>query len=312
MGALDDNVVVVTGGGRGIGRAVARLAAAEGAAVVIVDNGCEVDGTGENPRVAAAVAEEIVAAGGKAEALAVDVSTMAGAQEVADRVLGIHQRIDGLVCAAGIRRDAPFARMAEADWDAVIDGNLKATFTMVRQATAVMRGQGSGHVVLLTSDLGLGSVGAANYAASTEGLIGMNRTVARDVGRTGVTCNAVSPLARTRMFAGGSEELRPTAGIRSADAVAGIARFAPTARWDGEIAPDDPSNVAPLVCFLMTPAADNVNGALFGVRGGDIYLYAEPAVERQIFTYGGRFTLDQLDELMPRTLAFGVDAPIFG
>ena len=312
MGALDDKIVVVTGGGRGIGRATALLAGAEGATVIVVDNGCEVDGTGENPRVAAAVAEEIVSAGGKAEGLAFDVSTMAGAEAVMDHVLGVYQRIDGLVCAAGIRCDSPFTRMTEADWDAVINGNLKATFTIVRQATAAMRGQGAGSVVLLTSDLGLGSVGAANYAASTEGIVGMNRTVARDVGRTGVTCNAISPLARTRMFAGASDELRPAAGIRSADEVAGIARPTPTAAWDGEVAPDDPSSVAPLVCFLMTPAAANVNGALFGVRGADIYLYSEPAVERQILTYGGRFSLDQLDELMPRTLALGLDQPVLG
>ncbi|MSQ29481.1 MAG: SDR family NAD(P)-dependent oxidoreductase [Dehalococcoidia bacterium] len=310
MGALDGAVVVVTGGGRGIGRASALAAAAEGATVIVADNGVELDGSGGNPAVAEGVANEIKAKGGKAVAVSADVATMAGAEAAIKAALDGFGKLDGLVCAAGIRRDTPIWRMTEDDFQSVIDGNAKAAFNVIKLATIAMRQNRHGRIVMFASDAGLGSVGASNYAAASEGQIGLSRTVARDVGRYGVTCNAISPLARTRMSGGHSEELRPPAGIVSAEEMAGIAAPFPFQKWEGAGHPDDPESVAPLVCYLLSEGAGDVNGNLFGVRGGEVYLYSYPQIERQILTYNRRFTMDEMDEQMPRTVANGVVNPL--
>ncbi|MDA0270842.1 MAG: SDR family NAD(P)-dependent oxidoreductase [Chloroflexi bacterium] len=310
MGALDGKVILVTGGGRGIGRATALLAAAEGGTVVIADNGCEPDGTGSNPAIAQAVADEITSKGGKAKAISVDVSTMAGAEEAMRATLDNFGRIDGLVTSAGVRRDTPIWEMTEDDWDSVVNGNTKTAFTVAKLASIAMRQQRYGRMVMLTSDAGLGAVGASNYAAASEGVVGLSRTVARDLGRYGATCNAVSPLARTRLASGYSEELRPPAGVLSSDEMARIATPFPTRQWEGDGHPDDPQSVAPLICYLLTEGSENINGQLMGVRGGEVYLYNSPSIDRQILSFGRRFTMDEMDEQMPRTLAFGVTTPL--
>lgn len=310
MGALDGNVVVVTGGGRGIGREVALLAASEGASVVVADNGCEVDGTGSNPAIAQAVVDQITANGGTATAVTEDVSTMAGGEAAIRAALDGYGRVDGLVCAAGMRRDTPIWEMTEEDFESVVNGNAKAVFSVTKPASIAMRQQRHGRMVFMTSDFGLGSVGASNYAAASEGIIGLSRTVARDLGRYGVTCNAISPLARTRSFGGYSEEIRPPAGVLSAEAMAGIAPPFPTMSWEGDTHPDAPSGIAPLVVYLLSEGAGEVNGQLFGARGGEVYLYSYPEIERQILTFERRFTMDELDEQMPRTLANGVSNPL--
>lgn len=310
MGALDGRAVVVTGGGRGIGRAIALAAAAEGASVVVADNGCEPDGTGSNPAIADAVVEQIRTSGGQAVAVPEDVGTMAGAEAAIKAALDSAGRIDGLINCAGVRRDTPIWQMTEDDWDEVIRGNVKSQFCPIKFATIGMRQQRYGRIVNFTSDAGLGAVGASNYAAAGEGAIGLTRTVARDVGRYGVTCNAISPLARTRLFAGFAEEIRPPAGVLSADEMARIAPPSPTATWEGGGHPDDPETAAALAIFLVTEEAGDINGQLFGVRGGEITLYTSPNIDRQILSFGRRFTMDELDEQMPRTLAFGATNPL--
>jgi NAD(P)-dependent dehydrogenase (short-subunit alcohol dehydrogenase family) len=312
MGALDGNGVVVTGAGRGIGRAVALAAAAEGATVVVADNGCEPDGTGSNPAVAQAVVDEITSAGGSAVAVTEDMSTMDGAETTVKAGLDSAGRLDALITCAGSRRDTPIWEMTEEDWDAVVNGNVKSTFAPVKFATVAMRQQRYGRIVMMAADAGLGAVGQSNYAAAGEGVIGLSRTVARDVGRYGVTCNAISPLARTRLFGGASEELRPPAGVRSADEMARIAPPFPTRRWEGATHPDDPESVAPLAVYLASEEAGNVNGQLFGVRGGEIYLYSYPQIDRQLLSYGRRFTMDELDEQAPRALALDAASPLRG
>lgn len=312
MGALDGDGVIVTGGGRGIGREVALLAASEGATVVVADNGCEPDGTGANPAIALGVVDEITAAGGKAVAVTSDISTMAGAEEAVKAALDSAERLDALITCAGIRRDTPIWEMTEDDWDSVINGNVKSVFAPVKFATVVMRQQRYGRVVMMASDAGLGAVGASNYAAAGEGTIGLSRTVARDVGRYGVTCNAISPLARTRLAGGASEELRPPAGVLSADEMARIAPPFPTRKWDGDSHPDDPRSVAPLAVYLASAGSGEVNGQLFGMRAGEVYLYTYPGIDRQLLSYGRRFTMDELDEQAPRALAFGATNPLRG
>ncbi len=310
MGALDGAVVVVTGAGRGIGRAAALAAAAEGATVIAADSGVELDGSGGNPGIAEAVAKEITARGGKAVAVSADVATMAGAETTIRAALDGFGKLDGLVCAAGIRRDTPIWRMTEEDFESVVIGNAKAAFNVIKLASIAMRQNRYGRIVMFASDAGLGSVGASNYAAASEGQIGLARTVARDLGRYGITCNTISPLARTRMSGGSSEELRPPAGVVSAEEMAGIAAPIPLQKWEGSGHPDDPESAAALVSYLLSEQSADVNGHLFGVRGGEVYLYSYPSIERQILTYNRRFTMDELDEQMPRTLANGVVSPL--
>ena len=310
MGALDGMAVVVTGGGRGIGKAVALLAAQEGASVVIADSGCEPDGTGSSPAIADAVVDEIKAAGGTAAAAHGDVGTMEGGEEAIKAALDGFGRIDALVTCAGTVRDTPIWEMTEDDWDSVIQGNVKSIFVPAKFAAIAFRQQRSGSIVTFVNDAGLGAVGASNYAAAGEGAIGLTRTLARDLGRYGVTANAISPLARTRLFGGFSEDLRPPAGVISANDVARIGRPDPTAPWEDSGHPDDADSVAPLAVFLLTDEAQDLNGQVLGVRGGDIYLYSNPTIDRQIISYGRRFTLDELDEQMPRTIALGVPHPV--
>jgi len=301
---------VVTGGGRGIGKAIALLAAAEGASVVVADTGAEADGTGANPAIADAVVEQIKASGGNAVATHSDVSLLEGGEEPIKAALESFGKIDGLVNAAGIRRDTPIWEMTEEDWDVVIRGNVKAQFVPSKFASIAMRQNRYGRIVSLINDAGLGAVGASNFAAAGEGALGFNRTLARDLGRYGVTANAISPLARTRMFGGYSEDLRPPAGVLSANDVARIGRPTPMFQWEDTGHPDDPESVAPLAVYLLSEGAGDINGQCFGVRGGDIYLYSNPTIDRQILSYGRRFTMDEMDEQMPRTLALGVPSPV--
>ncbi|MEX2229906.1 MAG: SDR family NAD(P)-dependent oxidoreductase [Dehalococcoidia bacterium] len=300
----------MTGAGRGIGRAIAMKAASEGGSVVVVDSGCEADGTGVNPGIADAVVQAITGAGGKAVAVHDDVTTMAGGEAAIKAALDNYGQVDALITCAGIRRDAPIWEMTEEDWDAVITAGTKSGFSPIKFATIAMRQQRYGRIVMMVSDAGLGAVGASNYAAASEGALGLARTVARDVGRYGVTCNAISPLARTRMSGGMSEELRPPAGVLSADATARIAPPPPTLNWEGSDHPDDPKSVAPLAIYLASEGSGEINGQLFGVRGGDVLLYSQPTIDRQILSFGRRFTLDELDEQMPRTLALDATRPV--
>lgn len=310
MGAMDGRVLVVTGGGRGIGRAVALLAAAEGASVVVNDTGCEPDGTGSNPAIADAAVAAIVAAGGKAIADYGDVSTLEGGEGVIKAALEGFGRIDALANCAGIRRDTPIWEMTEEDWDTVIRGNVKSQFIPSKFAGIAMRQQRYGRVVSMVNDAGLGAVGASNYAAAGEGAIGFTRTLARDLGRYGITANAISPLARTRLAGGLSEDLRPPAGVIDALTVARIGRPNPLTPWEDTGHADDPESVAPLAVYLLSEACDNINAQVFGVRGGDIYLYSNPAIDRQIVSYGRRFTMEEMDDLMPRTLGLNIPRPV--
>src|SRR5690606_33429705 len=239
-----------------------------------------------------------------------DVATMAGGEAAIRAALDGYGRVDALITSAGVRRDTPFWEMTENDWDSVVNGNAKATFNVTKVASIAMRQQRYGRIVMMTSDAGLGAVGMSNYAAASEGIIGLSRTVARDLGRYGVTCNAISPLARTRLFGGASEELRPPAGVLSAEEMARSPPPLPTRLWDGEKHPDDPESVAPLACYLASEGSEDVNGQLFGVRGGEVYLDAYPAIDRQILSFGRRFTMDEMDEQMPRPLANGVASPL--
>ncbi|MHC5903944.1 SDR family oxidoreductase [Streptomyces sp. S6] len=270
---LTGKVVAVTGAGRGIGRAVALAAAAEGARVVVNDYGVAVDGASPTSEIAESVVKEIVAAGGEAVAVADDISTMAGGQRVVDVAVETYGRLDGVVCVAGILRERMLFNMTEEEWDPVVATHLKGTFTVFRAASAVMRGQGSGALIGFTSGNHQGSVSQANYSAAKGGIISLVRSAALGLHKYGVTANAVAPVARTRMSAGVPMELAEMG---------------------------EPEDVAAMVIFLLSDRARDlwITGQVYTVAGAKIAVWAQPREVRAAFSEAG-WTPERIAEVLP-------------
>lgn len=302
---LEGKVAVVTGAGRGVGRGVAKLLAEEGASVVVNDLGCDVDGTGTSHEPADGVVAEIKASGGNAVANYDNIAEMDGGENVVRTAVDTFGRLDILVNSAAVIRDRMIYQMTPAEWDLVVRNNTKGVFATCKFAGIVFRQQRSGRIVNMTSDAGLGDIGRSNYAAASEGIIGLTRTAGRDLGRYGVTCNAISPMVETRLFPGTVDEYRIAEGIHPTPAErAGIGAPPPISEWEGPGIPDDPDNVAPLAVYLCTYAAPNVNCNVFGVRGGSIYLYSNPSIEKALHKWG-TFTMDEMDVLVPKMFGKG-------
>ncbi|MBA2807029.1 SDR family oxidoreductase [Streptomyces sp. KM273126] len=276
---LAGKVVAVTGAGRGIGRAVALAAAAEGARVVVNDYGVSIEGSEPTSSVAEAVVKEIVAAGGEAVAVADDVSAMAGGQRVVDTAVEVYGRIDGVVCVAGILRERMLFNMSEEEWDPVVATHLKGTFTVFRAASALMRKQRSGTLIGFTSGNHQGSVSQANYSAAKGGIISLVRSAALGLHKYGVTANAVAPVARTRMSANVPMELT-------------------------EIG--EPEDVAALVVYLLSDRAreERITGQVYTVAGPKIAVWAQPRELRSAFAEGS-WTPERIAEVLPGSV--GVD-----
>ncbi|MEV0602793.1 SDR family oxidoreductase [Streptomyces sp. NPDC050315] len=273
---LTGKVVAVTGAGRGIGRAVALAAAAEGAKVIVNDYGVSVDGSEPGSEVAAGVVKEIEAAGGEAVAVADDVATMDGGQRIVDTALARYGRIDGVVCVAGILRERMLFNMSEAEWDPVIATHLKGTFTVFRAAAAVMRRQKAGTLIGFTSGNHQGSVSQANYASAKGGIISLVRSAALGLHKYGVTANAVAPVARTRMSAGVPMELK-------------------------EIG--EPEDVAALVVYLLSERAkgEGITGQVYTVAGPKIAVWAQPRELRAAYNEGP-WTPEKIADFLPGTV----------
>jgi len=286
---LRGKVAIVTGAGRGIGRCEALLLAAEGAAVVVNDVFIENRGAAGETPVASGVAGEIRAAGGEAVANLDSVASMPGAERIVTTAMREFGRLDILINNAGNVRPANVYEMNEYDWDRVIQTHLKGAFAMIRYASPIFCGQGSGVIVNTGSESGLGHATMANYAAAKEGIIGLTRSVARELGRFGVRCNAIRPRALT----GSVQALNAGVFSRAQSLARALGRYSLGSR--GHIRGDGgPEHVAPLVVWLCTDTAKNVNGRTFYVCGDEIGLFSEPEVVCSLSRAGG-WDLESLD-----------------
>ena len=296
---LEGRNAVVTGAGRGIGRAVALALAAEGASVVVNDPGVNVDGSGHDAGPAEQVAAEVRAVGGTAVANYDSVAGLAGGENMVRQCVDAFGRVDILVNVAGILRDRMIFNMSEEEWDAVIAVHLKGHYNTIKPASVLMRQQRYGRIVNFSSISGLrGISGQSNYGAAKAGIAGLTRVVARDLGRYGVTCNAIAPGAQTRMTATVPDSARQLRAQR------GIAAAAPPR----PLVEATPEHVAPMVVSLCTGEAWNVNGKIFHVAGGAVALASEETAVRQI-TKDGKWELPELVSLVPAQLMFGVENP---
>jgi NAD(P)-dependent dehydrogenase (short-subunit alcohol dehydrogenase family) len=261
MTRLDGRVAIVTGAGRGIGRSVARLLASQGAAVVVADLGVAMDGSGRDMGPAAEVVEEITAAGGKAIASGADISDFAAAEGLIGTAIEQFGRLDVLVNVAGILRDRMVFNMTEQEWDDVIRVHLKGTFNTTRFASAYWRSlrdeTAQNRIINFTSVSGLhGAPGQPNYAAAKMGIVGLTYSSANALGRYGVTVNAISPGAATRMT-----DSIPVERQRSRSA------------GTDERSPD---NVAPIVAYLASERSGWITGRVIHSMGYEISLYSNP------------------------------------
>jgi NAD(P)-dependent dehydrogenase (short-subunit alcohol dehydrogenase family) len=289
MQSDEQRVVIVTGAARGIGRGHALEFARHGYAVVVNDLGAEVDGTGSSTGPAGEVVEEIRALGGQAVANGDDVADFAGAERLVRSTVEQFGRLDVLVNNAGILRDRMLVNMSEEEWDAVIRVHLRGTFAPTRHAAAHWREEHragrpvDARVINTTSSSGIyGNQGQSNYGAAKAGIAAFTVITAMELGRYGVTVNAVAPVALTRM----TENLRPD-------------REKPDpAAFD----PSAPDNIAPLVVWLAGPTAREVTGRVFNVRGGAISVaegwQAGPGIDK-----GARWTTEELDDVLPGLVA---------
>ncbi len=307
-GLLEGKSIVVTGSGRGIGREVAMLAASLGARVVVNDPGTNLDGTSHDNGPAEQTVSDIKAKGGTAVANYDAVGTMEAGERLIRTALDSFGRLDGVVNCAGILRDRMVFNMSEEEWDDVIRVHLKGHFSTVKPASIIFRQQRYGRIVNFTSISGLlGGTGQANYGAAKAGIAGLTWVVSRELGRYGVTVNAISPGAATRMTQSvpdTTRDLRARASGRTGQDIATAAQPAQ------ELSPRGPEQVAPMTVFLLLDQAWNINGQIFHVAGGLIQRLRQPYPPvAGLFKPGGNWTMDELLQLVQQQLMADVTNP---
>ncbi|MGV3759179.1 MAG: SDR family oxidoreductase [Actinomycetota bacterium] len=300
-GICEGRIVIVTGAGRGLGRAHALELARQGARVVVNDLGCELDGTGGGTGPAGEVVDEIRAAGGEAVANGDDVADFEGGRRIVQTALDAFGGLDVVVNNAGFVRDRMFANVAEDEWDAVVRVHLKGHFAVARHAAAHWRDQAKAgepvdaRIVNTSSGAGiLGSIGQAAYSAAKGGIATLTLVQAAELGRYGVTANALCPAARTRMTEGVFTEMMATPDDPGAfDAMA-------------------PENVSPLVAWLASAQSAHVSGRVFEVEGGKVGLATGwqhgPTEDK-----GARWEAGELGLVVDRLLAQApAPVPVYG
>ena len=285
MGMLQGKVVAVTGAGRGVGREIALLCAAQGASVVVNDPGVGGGGEGGDAGPAEQTVAGIKAAGGAAFANLASVADPLGAASIIEDAVQQFGRIDAVVNNAGILRDTIWHKMSHEDWRAVIDVHLNGSFNVSKAATPYFREQQSGSFIHFTSTSGLiGNVGQANYSAAKLGIVGLSQSIALDMARAGVRSNCIAPFAWSRMTA--------SIPITGDGAEARVKRLQSMGA----------EKIAPLVAYLASDAAKDVTNQVFGVRKNEIVLFSKPRPVRSMVKLEGWTPEAIAEELIP---AFG-------
>jgi len=286
MGVLDGKVVMVCGGGNGIGKECALLAAKEGASVLVNDLGgglSDAGGAAGDAGPAEKVAEEIRAAGGKAVSNSESVTDMTAVQGMIEQAKDEFGGLHSIINPAGILRDGMFHKMSEDDWKSVIDVHLHGSFNVTRAAIEMFREQEEGNYVLFTSTSGLiGNIGQANYAAAKMGIAGLSRIIAMEGARKNVRSNIIAPFAWTRML-----ESIPVTDEASAQRVE---RMRNGMRAD---------QVAQLAVALCSDKANDVSGQIFSVRGNEVVLFDQPRPKKSVSNTAGWDAESLLDSCLP-------------
>ncbi|MDM7999158.1 MAG: SDR family NAD(P)-dependent oxidoreductase [Dehalococcoidia bacterium] len=294
---LEGKNAVVTGAGRGIGRAVALELAKQGAKVVVCDLGGSKSGEGADAGPAQQVVAEIEKAGGTAIANNENVTDFAAAERIVKMCVDSFGRIDILVNCAGILRDRMTFNMTEQEWDAVIAVHLKGMFNMCRHASRLMREQKWGRIVSTTSDAWRGAPGQGNYSAAKGGITSLTYTLAGELGKYNVTVNAIAPIAATRMTMDDEVKARFKRAYESG--------MMSKEQYEEVINMPGPEYVAPTVAYLCSEEGKIFNGKVIGVQGGRVAVYSKPFEIAGLYRdirKEGPWTVDELIRLAP-TLA---------
>ena len=278
---LQGRVAVITGAGNGLGRAHAIGFAAQGAHVVVNDLGTSHDGHGASHSEADAVVKQIRKTGGVAVANYASVVDEDGAKSIIRQAIDEFGRIDILVNNAGIIRHQDIDTISTDDWDLTIKTHLYGMMYCTRAATPYMKKQNYGRILCTSSHIGLGFPGQASYSTVKEGIVGFARTVAREMARHGTTCNILRPIAVWRGPGPGPKIKNP---IYEAN---------------------QPEDVAALATYLVSEAADHINGCIFEVFHGHVGLFMEPAPVEKVIKKNGSWTADELAQEIPAKLTAG-------
>jgi NAD(P)-dependent dehydrogenase (short-subunit alcohol dehydrogenase family) len=278
-GMLKGRVAAVTGAGNGLGRAHALAFAAQGARVVVNDLGTSHDGYGESPGPAARTVGELRAAGGTAVAAHGSVAAEEGAGSVVEQAIREFGRIDILVNTAGVIRHQNVDEIRTGDWDLMVRTHLYGMMFATRAAAAHMKARGYGRILCTSSHIGFGFAGQAAYSTVKEGIVGVARTVARELAPYGITCNVLRPIAAWR---GTAPEIR-----------------------NPLFESNRPEDVAALATNLVSEGADSINGCIFEVLRGQVGIFVDPPPVARTIRREGGWTAEELAAAVPAELTPG-------
>jgi NAD(P)-dependent dehydrogenase (short-subunit alcohol dehydrogenase family) len=284
---LKGRVAVITGAGNGLGRADAISFAAQGARVVVNDLGTSHDGHGSSHSDADQVVEQIRAAGGLAVANYASVTTEDGAKSIIQQAIDEFGRIDILINNAGIIRHQDIDAILTEDWDLTIKTHLYGMMFCTRAATAYMKKQKYGRILCTSSHIGFGFPGQASYSTVKEGIVGFARSVSREMAKHGTTCNVIRPIAVWR--GPGPKIDKP----------------------DPKFMANQPEDVAALATYLVSEAADHINGCIFEVFHGHVGIFVEPPPVAKVLQKDGSWTPEELMKAVPETLTAGRSREVF-